>query len=81
MMESINEAVEVIVKFAHQKILPVKFRWRGREYHIQRLNLLHSEHQGRELIHVFSVSDDNHVFTLSFHTASLSWRLNDLYYA
>jgi len=81
MFESINEAVDVIVKFARQKVVPVKFRWRNREYPIHRLNLLHSHHQGRELIHVFSVSNDDHVFTLSFHTASLSWKLNDMYYA
>ncbi len=80
MLEKINEPIEVLVKFKGRQVLPAKFFWRGKEYEVEKVNLVHQQRQGSDKIYYFSVSDSANFFRLAFFTRDLSWRLEELYY-
>jgi hypothetical protein len=79
MHEKINESVEVLVKFSARKVEPTFFKWNGRTYRINKLNLVHKEKAGDDKIYYFSVSDSLNFFRLAFFTRDLSWRLEEVY--
>ena len=79
MFIDVDEAVEVIVVFKKQKVLPSFLKWNGRTYKIEKVNLIHQTYEGSTLIHCFSVSDKLHSFKLMFNTKKLSWRLSQVY--
>ncbi|MDO8593093.1 MAG: hypothetical protein Q7R92_05005 [bacterium] len=80
MHEKINEPVEVLVKFNQAKVEPAFFKWRGKTYRVEKINLVHKERLGNDKIYYFSVSDEVNFFRLAFSTRDLSWRLEELYY-
>lgn len=80
MHEKINEPVEVLVKFNLNKVEPTFFKWRGKTYRIEKINLVHKERLGGDKIYYFSVSDEVNFFRLAFSTRDLSWKLEELYY-
>lgn len=57
---------------------PTMFIWNGRTYTITKIGLHHMFWQGRTLIHVFSVTDENTFFRLQLDTQTLSWRLTNV---
>ncbi|MFA6106803.1 MAG: hypothetical protein WC745_03990 [Patescibacteria group bacterium] len=79
MHEKINEPVDVLVKFSQNQVLPTFFKWHGRTYKIDKLNLVHNEKSGDDKIYYFSVSDSLNFFRLAFFTRDLSWRLEEVY--
>lgn len=80
MHEKINEPVEVLVKFNQTKVEPTFFKWRGKTYRVEKINMVHKERLGNDKIYYFSVSDNANFFRLAFSTADLSWKLEELYY-
>jgi len=77
--EKINEPINVIASFAGNKVVPHAFTWEQKRYSIKKLNLVHSERIGRDLIYYFSVSDKANTFKLAFNPIELKWRLEELY--
>lgn len=80
MLEKLDEQIDVLVKFGHKNILPVFFKWRGKTYRIEKLNLVHKERDGDDKIYYFSVSDKTNYFRLAFFTRDLSWRIQELFF-
>jgi hypothetical protein len=80
MLEKIDEQIEVSVNFGSQKVMPNFFKWRGKTYTVEKLNLVHKEHDGNDKIYYFSVSDSANYFRLAFFTRDLSWRLEELFF-
>ena len=80
MLEKVDEPIEVLVNFNKNKVIPTLFKWRGKIYHIEKLNLVHKQRQGNDKIYYFSVSNNANFFRLAFSTVDLSWRLEELYY-
>ncbi|MDP2708428.1 MAG: hypothetical protein Q8O93_00025 [bacterium] len=80
MHEKINELIEALVDFKGAKVCPKFFKWRGKTYRVEKINLVHCERLGGDKIYYFSVSDNANFFRLAFSTADLSWRLQELYY-
>ncbi len=80
MHEKINEPVEVLVKFNKEKVEPTFFKWRGKTYRVEKINLVHKQRDGNDKIYYFSVSDSANFFRLAFFTRDLSWKLEELYY-
>lgn len=76
--EKVNEPVEVLAAFRQNRTEPMTFKWGKKYYQVQKVNLIHTEHDGREKIYYFSVSDDSNAFRLSFHTESLKWNLEEV---
>lgn len=80
MYEKINESVEVLVRFSGKKVEPTFFRWRGKTYKIEKLNMVHREKRGEDKMYYFSVSDRVNFFRLAFSTLDMSWVLEELFY-
>ena len=79
MLEQLNEPIDVITKFAENKLTPVKFLWNGREYLVRKINLSYSTWEGRSKIYYFAVSDSMNYFKLRFDSEKLSWTLLESY--
>lgn len=80
MLEKYNDPIEVLVRFNKKKVEPAVFKWKGRVYNIEKVNLVHRQKQGDDKIYYFSVSDAANFFRLAFHTRDLSWRIEEVYY-
>lgn len=80
MLEKLNDAIDVSVKFIGDKIMPTHFRWKGKNYTVEKLNLVYRERDGNDKIYYFSVSDNANFFKLAFFTRDLSWRIQELFY-
>jgi len=80
MLEKLNDPIDVLVKFTGQRVVPEFFKWRGKTYRIEKLNLVHKERDGNDKIYYFSVSDEVNFFRLAFFTRDLSWRIEELFY-
>ena len=95
MHEFVDEPIEVLASFvpiptcaseplskpktAGNKVTPLIFRWRGKRYPITKLNLIHRQRDGEDVIYYFNVSDSANYFKLAFSTKRLSWRLAEWY--
>ena len=80
MLEKVNEPIEVQVNFNSRQVIPVFFKWRGRTYQVDKLNLAHKERDGNDKIYYFSVSDKANYFRLAFFTRVLSWRIQEIFF-
>jgi len=80
MLEKLNETIEVSVNFHRNKVVPTFFRWRGKTYRVDKVNMVHREGKGDDKIYYFSVSDKANFFRLAFFTRDLSWRIEELYF-
>ena len=72
-------AVSQLLQYRKQ-VIPLFFKWRGKTYKIEKINLVHMERDGNDKIYYFSVSDKVNYFRLAFFTRDLSWRIEELYY-
>lgn len=71
MGEIIDEQVSVNLLSSR----PTSLLWRGRRYAITQVGLHHTTHDGRTLLHIFSVSDGTTAFKLALNAEALSWKL------
>lgn len=80
MHEIINEKVSVITVYdrANSLNMPVKVKWQGKVYPIKKLGYHHKVKEGRTLMHVFSVSNDDLAFKLVLNTDNLIWTLMEI---
>ncbi|MDO8559455.1 MAG: DUF6504 family protein [bacterium] len=95
MQEVIDEPIEVWASFsplptcasqpvtkprvAGNRVMPLLFRWRGKKYQVKKLNLVHRERDGEDIVYYFNVSDAANYFKLAFSTRRMSWRLSEWY--
>ena len=79
MLEQINEPIEVIVKFARDQVVPVKFLWQTKEYLVKKVNLVYSRSEGKTKFYFFAVSDNANYFKLQLNSDTLSWTLLETY--
>ncbi len=81
MTENINEKVSVITVFNQETglVIPKKIRWHNRNYLIKNLAYYHRTYQGKNIIHVFNVTDGNLDFRLSLNSENLHWTLEEIY--
>ncbi len=80
MLEKLFEKVSVISSYSHEKnrFILYKIRWRLRDYFIKKLAYHHKIREGRELLHIFHVTDGNLDFKLQFNTENLNWILEEV---
>ncbi len=78
MYSRVTEPIEVLAAFRRDCVEPMTFKWGNRYYQIKKINLVHTERQGREKMYIFSVSDEANAYRLSFSSETLKWRLEEL---
>lgn len=66
-------------KFPHDKLQPLMFIWRNREYRIQNVTYVWREIQGQAEVYHFTVSDGANVFELSYNAKALDWTITGIY--
>lgn len=80
MNHKVFEQISVISSYNHEKnrFIPYKIRWRLREYFVKKLSYYHRVRQGRNLFHIFHVTDGNLDFRLKLDSDNLSWTLEEV---
>lgn len=80
MLEKIFEKVSVLSLYNHEKnrFTPYKMRWRLRDYFIKNLAYYHKIREGRNLFHIFHVTDGNLDFKIRFDAENLNWTLEEI---
>ena len=66
-------------QFPHDKLRPVMFIWRNREYRVQDVTYVWRETQGQAEVYHFTVSDGANVFELSYNAKALDWTITGTY--
>ncbi|MCJ7458669.1 MAG: hypothetical protein MUP17_06740 [candidate division Zixibacteria bacterium] len=80
MYQDIDEQVEVIALFQKGKILPLKFRWKGKTYKILRLENKWKSDLGEKRCWHFSVTDSaSNFFQLTYNEEYQTWSLSKLW--
>ena len=80
MHERIDEPIEVIVSFSGTKVKPLVFRRQGREYRIEKVNMVYTSPEDGTKVYYFSVSDHSHYYNMRFDPTTLKWRLKEVYW-
>lgn len=78
MYEKISQPIDVLVAFRKERVEPMTFKWANRYYQVKKVNLVHSQRQGREKVTYFSVSDEANAYRLSFSSETMQWRLEEM---
>lgn len=80
MQQKLFEKISVIFSYNAEKNTAIlyKIRWRLRDYFIKKLAYHHKVREGRELLHIFHVTDGNLDFRIRFNTEDLNWILEEV---
>ena len=71
-----HDPIEVISYFDGKKMKPIRFRWKGRAYHISRVNGVWDSVQGKTREYHFHVSTrESGSFELIYNNSGLMWKL------
>ena len=68
-----------VSRFPHDKLRPIMFIWRNREYRVQDVTYVWRETQGQAEVYHFTVSDGASVFELSYNAKALDWTITGTY--
>lgn len=74
-MLELLESIDVWVLFTKESVQPSVFFWKGRQIKIDKINLVHTTHNGSTLDYHFSVSSGGNFYRLGLDTAKLKWIL------
>ncbi len=77
MNELINEKVSALLYYDRMSgmVTPRTIKWQGRIYNIKKLAYHHKVREGRNIVHIFHVTDGNTDFKLRLDTENLHWTL------
>jgi len=83
----INEQIKVYAlyneprsrRFPHDKLRPVMFVWRNREYRVRDVTYVWRETQGEAELYHFTISDGASVFELCYNSRTFDWTLANTY--
>lgn len=78
-VDQINEPVQVLAAFRAHGVEPLVFKWGGKDYKIVKVNLIHTETEGRERVHIFSVSGEGAVYRLAYRPLAFTWTLEEIW--
>lgn len=74
MMVEIGERIKVVALFG-KNIRPLRFRWKGRTYHVREITYRWKTVEGEASLIHFSVSDGSGLYELTYNQKSLEWRI------
>ncbi len=80
MNQQISEKVNVVTSYTKDKnrFVPYRIRWQGRDYFVKKISYYHKVREGRDLYHVFHVTDGNLDFCLHLDAENLNWILKEV---
>ena len=75
-IEDIRESIEVIALFRKGELLPLRFRWKGRVYRVNRINGGWRTDEGTARFHHFAVmTGGTDVYELSYNESTHDWKI------
>jgi len=82
----INENVKVYAVYnapqarcaPHERLQPVVFEWRNRQYRVQDVTYVWRENQGDTELYHYAVSDGANVYELCYETRTFNWTLSSV---
>ena len=74
----VNEAIPVLASFANSRVEPVAFRFSGRRYQVNRLNLHHTKPAGTDTLHYFAVTTELGDCILCYSSERQRWTLVEI---
>lgn len=82
MLETINEAVEVLALFTGGKASPLRFRWRTKVVKVSKVTGQWMRHEGEARLYFYSVlGDTSDYFELCYDGKALTWTLSKVWMA
>ncbi len=80
MLEHLHEKIDVLAVFNRlgDVVAIHKVKWQNRAYRITKQVYVYKKREGRNIVHVFHVSNATLHFKLSFNTENLSWWLEEV---
>lgn len=79
MHEKIGEKISVVsLHNRDQEAYPFGFKWQGQLYRVEKIGYHHKVREGRNLQHIFSVTDGQYAFRLKYETDNLTWTLEEV---
>ena len=79
MLTEVSEQVEVVAFFGKNRTIPYIVRWQGREFRIKKISLVHQVWEGNTKIFYFSAICEQTQLRLSFNSAELLWKLEEIW--
>ena len=77
MIESIQEPIEVLVRFAGGRIEPFRFRWNQSVFRIAKVTGAWEDREGQyRRLHFSVLTDNDDYFELRFHSGDFMWVLS-----
>ena len=74
-----NDPIEVLVIFKKHRAEPFSFKWGGRKYAIEKVNLVHAQNTGSGKQVSYSVMSNDTYFKIVFDTNEMLWHLEEVY--
>lgn len=80
MNEILNEKVSIVSSYDRQKgtVFPRKMRWQGRVYLFTKLPYYYKKREGRNIVHIFHMTDGSMDFKLRLDSENLHWTLEEV---
>lgn len=81
MREIMQEKVDVVTIYDRTagRIAPYRLRWHGKTFDITKVGLHYTYWRGRDLHHIFTVTDGTTFFKLDHDTSNLQWMLTEVH--
>ena len=80
MHERINERVKILSIYDPQTGIttPYRMKWRNHVHDITQVTYYHQERLGRNILHIFHLTDGNLDFKVVLNSETLSWILKEV---
>jgi len=75
MKNLVEERIKVLVGFLGDKIIPLRFSWKGRTIKIKEITYSWKDRQGISPLHHFTVSDGQNLYEICYNPILSHWTL------
>jgi hypothetical protein len=75
-----QEEIEIITIFTKKGPQPHIFKWAGKRFIIEKINLIFTKKLGDDKLVYFSVTSQDNYFKLVFNTNNLKWFIEEVYH-
>ena len=79
MFEKIEEKISVLGAYIKGEFIPKKFKWRGKEYTIEKITLVSNIRDGSVKKRLYGVTSSTNLYRLSFNRDDESWLLEEIW--
>ena len=75
-----KDQIDIIVIFTPKGPQPYSFKWSGKRFKVEKINLVFEQKIGADKLVYFSVTAEGNYFKLCFNTNKLKWFVEEVYH-